>query len=45
MQPICACARADLQKSRKMEGRLWLVIAAAAGVVIILSIFRSYWGT
>jgi hypothetical protein len=43
LQPVCACARADLAAARRMEARVWILIAICGGVVIIMAAIWSVW--
>ena len=42
VQPMCACAREDMRASRRMEGRLWLAVAAMAGIVILIAVVWAH---
>lgn len=42
LQPICACARADLAAARRTEARVWLILVVCAAVVITVALVRAY---
>lgn len=42
LQPICACARADLAAARRTEARVWLMVVVCAAVVIAVALYRAY---
>ncbi len=41
-QPFCACARADWAAAKKTEGRVWAIIAACGGLVLIIALARAF---
>src|SRR5512133_103739 len=44
LQPLCACARAELRMVSRSEARVWLVIAACAALLIVIACIRMrFW--
>jgi hypothetical protein len=43
LQPVCACARADLAAARRVEARVWTLIAICGAIVIIFSAIWAIW--
>lgn len=41
-QPVCACARAELQKAGKSESRIWLAVAICGVVLILIAFVRVF---
>ena len=44
LQPFCACARAGLEGSKKLEGRLWAAVAICGAVAILLTFLFAIFG-
>lgn len=38
LQPVCACARADLAAERQQESRFWIALGGCGLVLIILAL-------
>ncbi len=36
-QPLCACARAELQRSGRIENRFWIALAVCAAVLLLVA--------
>ena len=41
LQPVCACARADLEAASRVETRVWITIAICGAAVIALALIRA----